>query len=337
MGSTNPKLRAAVMRDGPLLVTCTLRGGIVEREQFIRELLEARSSGETVFIACENSPHRLYEKLREEFEPKGTIFLGAVVNRICPKFVGPSDSRRIVRAHKLGEWLIQDKGVKSAVVEALARSDLVFLEANLEPFERRKRWQVNGGQLLLALLAHQGGETSLMAAAHTPSTFTQVIHFHSEVNRVLEQYPELSENLDFAMRNYVAFCEITDDVDRVVGMQREDLTPFFETFEERIAEPARLARQLNEGRTPEIFGYALGVLDQLLEEPAAYDWSNRSDPRARIMLDAATDRRAVEVYIRMLRDWKSDAEIAAAGERLEKILSGHRSRFASKNNRIGPA
>ena len=326
----HPKLRSAVTRDGPLLITCTLRDGIVSRLSFLRELLAARGGGEALFIPCENSPHPAYETLRKEFEPKGVCFLDTVVNRICPKFIETSDSRRIVRAHKIGEWLIEDDGAKGIIREMLASSEQdVLFEKNLEPFERRKRWQVNGGQLLLALLAHQGGVKSLMSAAHTPRTFTPVVHFHSEVNRVLAQYAELSENLDFAMRHSVAFCEITDDVDRMVAMRRENLSKFFATFRARIAEPARLATELGGGETPEIFDYALAVLDQLLDEPRAYDWSS-----ARAGLEPAVDQRAVEAYTGMLEGWKPADEIVARGERLEMTLSAHRSRFASKNNRI---
>lgn len=332
-----PALREAVMRDGPLLVTCTLRDGIVDRYQFVRELLLARGDGETVFIACENSPHEAYGRLRQEFEPGGVRFLDTVVNRICPKFIRISGPRRIVRAHKLGEWLIEERLDDSAVIECLTGSDFVLLEPELEPFKRRKRWQVNGGQLLLAMLAHQAGESDLLRATRTPGVLSPVDHFHAEVNRVLlARYPQLDGNLEFAMKHVKAFCEITDDVARMIAVQREDLSPFFRTFESRIAEPARLATEMAGGSTPEIFELALAVLDELLAEPRAYDWSSRADPDVPAKLDEATDRNAVKTYEQMLEGWQSSEAMEERVERLEAILSSHRNRGAPFNHRIKP-
>jgi hypothetical protein len=333
------ELREAVGRDGPLLITCTLRDGILDRYQFLREVLLARGGGETVFIACENSPHEAYERLRDEFEPGGVRFLDTVVNRICPKFIRTSGSRRIVRAHKLGEWMVGAGPGESEVVDRLTASKLVLLEQDLEPFERRKRWQVNGGQLLLGLLAHEGGKNDLMRAAkNTPAILAQVGHFHAEVNRVLrDRYPRLPDNHGFAMRHAEAFCEITDDVARMVAMRREDLSGFFSTFERRIAEPARLATELAGGSTPEIFDFALAILDQLLVDPQAYDWSSKADPDAPATLDETVDDTAVQAQAQMLAGWQTQEEIKERSKRLESILSGHRNRRAPVNHRIKPA
>lgn len=338
LAEVDPRIAGALQDGDPMLITTTLREGIVECCGLMRELLAARGADdETVFIACENSPHPKYEELREEFEPAGIQFLGTVVNRICPKFLPPSHGRRVVLAHELGEWLIETPPRPGEIAELLEQSGFVTFHAELEALEERKRWLVNGGQLYLAMLAHHAGEESLTRAANTPLR-DPMTHFHAEVNRVLEaRHPALTGNLDYALAHGEAFCEVADDVPRMVAMQRADLTPFFQTFNRRIGEPARLAVELNGGHTPEIFMHALATLDSLLEKDRAYDFSDPRDPSRPAVLSAETDARAVEAYSAALKGWVAQRTIEEGKCRLEVILRSHRSRGEPPHRRIEAA
>jgi hypothetical protein len=323
----NPDARQALDSPRPVLITSTLRGAIDGRYQFVRELLTARvdCGGETLFIACENMPHELYGRLREEFEPQGITFLSTMVNRICPTFIEGHDPRRIVRAHPLGEWVIKSPPKTTSLVELLRTSTLVDFVPDLEPYEVRKRWLVNGGQLQLAILAHSAKKRSLRAAANRPGLRDPVNHFHAEANRVLESvYPELERNLTYGIEHVIAFCEITDEVKRVLDIRRANLSPFFTNFDSRFGEPARRAAELAGGKTPEIFLDCLLTLERLLEHRRAYNWMDPIEPRRRARLSADVDAKALAAYESMLTGWLPATAIDVRVQRLDLILTAHR-------------
>ena len=336
-----PEILQATEDGRPMLITATLRAGIEKRYEFVRELLAGRSSeAETVFFACENSPHPLYTKLREEFEPAGIQFPATVVNRICPKFLEPDEGRRVVRAHECGEWLIARPSQAETIVSLLEGSKFVSFHAPEEimALEKRKRWIVNGGQLYLAILAHDADEESLVQAANTPGLRDLVNHFHNEAIRVLKaEHPELVENLDYCVKHCVAFCEVADEVPRMVAMQRADLTPFFETFRRRIGEPAALAAETSDGHVPEVFQQVAEAVDSLLEKDRAYDWSDPQNPEQPAVLSAETDARAVKAYAKMLTGWVAAEEIEEKCERLGVILRTHRNYKEPPSRRLKPA
>jgi hypothetical protein len=333
-----PDILAALREGRPMLITSTLRDGVVHRHQFMRELLSARDSeAETIFLACENSPHEIYGKLREEFGPAGVQFPATVVNRICPKFLEPDLGRRVVRGHELGEWLIE-RPRPGLITDLLEGAALVSLHDDLEALEKRKRWIVNGGQLYLAILAHHARKKSLVNAAATPGLRDLVNHFHSEAIRVLQAaHPELSENLDYCIDHCRAFCQVADDVPRIVAMQRGDLTPFFKTIQRRISEPAVLSTDIADGQVPEVFSRLVAAVDALLERRKAYDWNDSEDPERPATLDQKTDERAVEAYEAMLRGWVEAREIEERAERLAIILRSHHSDREPPNRRLRPA
>jgi mannitol-1-phosphate/altronate dehydrogenase len=335
LADANAEILAA-LRDGrPMLVTATLRNAIVERQGLIRELLGSRrASEETIFLACENSPHPLYSELRREFEPAGVQFPATVVNRICPKFLDRDDGRRVVRAHELGEWLIE-RPRPGKLAMLLESSALVSMHDDLTGLEKRKRWVVNGGQLYLAILAHEAGEESLVEAANTPGIRDFVNHFHSETIRVLRaEHPDLQDNLAYAVDHCRAFCEVADDVPRMVSLQRADLVPFFETFKRRIGEPAALAAAAD-GEPPEVFVIARAAVDALLEREEAYDWGDPVDAEQPALLSAETDERAVQAYGAMLDGWVDAEEIAERCDRLEALFRSHRSFQQPISARLG--
>lgn len=334
----DPEIHVTLDCDGPLLITSTLREAILERHALIREILAARGpEAETVFIACENSPHPRYDDLRKEFEPKGVQFPSTVVNRICPRFLDNDNGRRIVRAHELGEWMIEAPSRPGVVASLLDKSDLVSFHSRKELVarERRKRWLVNGGQLYVALLAHEGGVEDLMSAALQAEIHAPMVHFHAEANRVLKaRHPTLDGNLEYALDHGKAFCELADDVPRIVAMRRAELAPFLRSFERRIAEPARLAAEDEDGPPPEVFELALGTLDNLLEHDPAYDWSDPEDPGRPATLSVESDERAADAYAAMLTGWVPEEEIAGRRERLEIRLRSHRKQDDPVSRRI---
>jgi hypothetical protein len=333
--------REALLSPRPVLFTATLRGAIAERFQFTRELLQIRADREveTVFLACENSPAGLYERLRGEFEPRGVRFLPTMVNRICPAFIETHDPRRIVRAHPLGEWVIQGSADEGQILADLASAvDTVQLTEDLRPFELRKRWLVNGGQLQLAILAHSAKRRSLRAAANRPGLRDPVNHFHAEANRVLEaEFPELDGNLPYAISHVIAFCEITDSVKRVLDIRRADLAPFFRSFDARFGEPARRATAFADGRTPEVFLSCLAALDYLLEQRRAFNWQDADNPRHPARLSEAADDEAAEAYAAMLSGWVPENSIGPRRDRLGIVLAAQRDGRQPPARRIGLA
>lgn len=333
LAEADPEILRALKEGRPMLVTATLRDGIVGRYPFVRELLQARSGDdETIFIACENSPHENYAKLREEFEPLGVQFPATVVNRICPKFLEPDQGRRVVRGHELGEWMIE-RPRPGALSYLLGEAELVSYHDRdeLETLEKRKRWVVNGGQLYLAILAHDAGLESLVEAANTPGLRDLVNHFHSETIRALRSvHPELDDNLDYCVKHCVAFCEVADEVPRMVAMERADLTRFFTTVRRRIGEPAALAAGLAEGQTPEVFVQVLNAIDSLVGRA---DWL---DEKERPTLSAENDERAVEAYRLMLAGWISEDEIEERCKRLVLVLRSQRSQIEPPSRRVRP-
>lgn len=333
----HPDILRALTDGRPALITATLRGGIAGRYPFVRELLEARrGAAETIFLACENSPDPLYASLREEFEPAGIQFPATVVNRICPKFLDPDLGRRVVRGHELGEWLIE-RPRPGALAAALESAELVSYHDTIDGLEKRKRWVVNGGQLYLAILAHEAMEQSLVEAANTPGLRDLVNHFHSETIRVLRSaHPELPENLKYCVDHCIAFCEVADDVPRMVAMQRADLMPFFKTLRRRIGEPAALGSKMSGGQTPEVFLQLFGAVDSLLEREAAYDWGDPADPGGTCVINAEVDKRAIDEYAAMLDGCLPPDEIELRRRRLEIILRSHRSQNEPQNHRLKP-
>ena len=114
-------LRERIGGEEPLLLTVTLRDRIGERRQLIEEMLRLRPENvETIMLACENAPEPAYREIATACARPGFQMLHTVVNRMCVRLPRDSENRRVVSAHSLGEWLVEQPEEDSRILRALS-------------------------------------------------------------------------------------------------------------------------------------------------------------------------------------------------------------------------
>lgn len=317
--------RSMVGENEPLLVTCSLRDAIVDRRDLVIELLEARPEGaETVFAACENSPHEIYAEIEEVCEANGIVSLKTVVNRMCrEEEERDEDDRRVILAHPLGEWVFEQPARSLGLLEALSRLEEVEIVEEYAARKDRKIWMVNGVHLALALMARaapQGepADFDLTRAAMRPEVLVQLAQLHGPMDEALRRrHPGLTGNLAYGRDHVLAYMEHPDYVSRVLsGFKRQDLAPFIGTMEERIGTPARVCFEANCSR--EAFEPVLDVFEDLAKDPDVFvDAAEiRDNP---LLVTEAADRRAIEAYERFLTGWMP---VAAVEVRVARFAAG---------------
>jgi hypothetical protein len=156
---------------------------------------------------------------------------------------------------------------------------------------------------------------------------------HSEANRILaSRYPELEGNLQYGIDHAIAFCEIVDDVPRVLGLKRWGLAGFFDLFDERLAEPARLIFELD-GHAPDVMLFTLQTLEELLEKSGSYEWGRREDWPGPTRQEAL-DREATLAFQRMLTGWLPPEAIDVKVAWLGRLLASSRALVAARRPRL---
>jgi hypothetical protein len=319
-------LRRRIRSEEPLLITCTLRDGIVDRAEFVEGVLRQRPRVcETVLLACENAPHPAYEALAEVANETGALMLRTVVNRMCIACKNDRDGRRLVSAHPLGEWLIAAPDTEVGLLEQLATASEVKIVTDIDARHDRKLWMVNGAHQALALMARKANYPDLPLAARDPKVEARLSHLHAAMNDALEKlHPQLSkgtENLDYAVEHVQAYCEHPDSINRVLGQfKRVKLASFFRMLDERIARPARICAENGVSIAP--FLAVINVLEQLLESIDAYQ--DAEDLRTgHVVPDADQDAAAVDAYKGLLSGWIDDEQIAQRAKELAINLAQH--------------
>jgi hypothetical protein len=325
----------------PLLVTCTLRKEIANRQAFVEELLRSRpKDAETIFLACENAPDDVYEEIARNCAGAGVRVLRTVVNRMCVGLERDSGRRRMVSAHQLGEWLIERRGEIGPLLTTLATSysDGVEMVGDIEARYDRKLWMVNGAHQALALIAREGFSKSLpipssgqgllpgddlREAARNVRALTRLSHLHGAMDDALQRkHPALEDNLSYGVKHVEAYCEHPDSISRVLGaFCRRDLAPFIQTLEVRLAHPARIC--FNLGRSVRPFEFVFDIFESLVEDLNLFSdaKSIRLDP-ASITLEA--DKRALESYSRLVRGWNSKRDAEKRVLRFAEALAASR-------------
>ncbi len=336
----DPEVRARIESDEPLLLTCTLREKIAERQPLVEELLRARpANAETIFLPCENAPHSTYAQLIEVCEETGAVALRTVVNRMCTEGKTDSENRRMVSAHQLGEWLIERPSGPSPMLDQLEVAPEVKRVDDYEARQARKLWMVNGAHQALALMAWEGTERTLGAiekdgyrkrrsddlrdAARGLRVSGRLSHLHAAMDTALTHvYPDLEGNLEYGLEHVVAYSEHPDSVKRVLGaFRREDLAPFIKTMEIRLARPAEICASLGHSVAPftfvfDVFEYLALSLDAFLDVAAIRANLSQVDLRA--------DERALEAYARLVKGWMSASEAQERVRRFASALASHR-------------
>lgn len=341
------EVRGALESEEPLLLTCTLREKIAERSQLVEELIEARPPGaETVFMPCENSPDAAYEPLTLRCEERGVIPVRAVVNKMCAAGKSEWGQPRLVEAHSLGEWLIEDPLREVGLLEALAAaSEEVELVCDFEARKERKLWMVNGTHLALALIARGTGVRgidistasedegqareqegdSLRREARRRGTLVRIAQLHGPMDEALKlRHPGLEGNLDYGREHVIAYTEHPDRVSRVLsGFMREDLSPFIATLRERLGAPAKVC--FESGRSVDAFA---AVFDEFEKRAADLDaFADRIEVRRNPdLITKAADERAVDAYRKLVGEWMS---ARVAEQRVERLADALRDAYGS--------
>lgn len=337
------ELRAHLAGETPLLLTCSLRGEIVARRQLVEETLDLRpAASETIMLACENAPHAAYADIGAKRASPDFRLLRTVVNRMCIKLDRDSEGRRAVSAHPLGEWLIEDPSEASMLLRALSAVPEVEIVTDIEAREDRKLWMVNGAHQALALVARLGVAKALGvgAAAHAPSDDLRQAARNEKVidlldrlhdamdTALLDRHPQLNGSRDYGKAHVIAYSEHKDSVNRVLeSMRRSDLAPFIRTLEVRLAQPARVCRQL--GVETDAFAFVFDIFELLIEDIDAFaDADEIRDGAAGVTLK--TDAEAIEAYEALVAGWNSPEQAGSRVTRFTNALAITRAAGATK-------
>jgi hypothetical protein len=313
-----------------LLITGSLRADIVEREDFLRNLVELRpADAETVLLACENAEYDSYARLGRVLEARGGLYLRTVVNRMCLGLEADGGMRR-VSIHPLGEWLIERPAGRCQVLEQLEQqAHEVELVDDIEAREDRKLWMVNGAHQALAIYGRRGRRSTLMddrdddlrQTAVKPEVIARLSHLHSAMDYALRQkYDTLEDSLEYALRHVLAYTEHQDSVSRVLeSLRRADLAPFLRTMSRRLGDPARVCARSN--HSTDAFRHVVDELERLMKDPYAYA---EGEDVFKAEMDAERDAEAVDAYRSLLADWMSDPEVEQRARLLEDVLTEQR-------------
>jgi hypothetical protein len=310
------ELREIVKDKEPLLITCTLRKAIIERCRFVEELLEARPPGaETVFAACENTPDPTYKDLEKACKAHGAVPVRTVVNRMCrEKKERDVEGRRIILAHPLGEWLFEAPSPSLRLLDELSRVDEVELVKDYDARKDRKIWMVNGVHLVLGLRARaaqldvfEEPEEDLTETARHPDVLVQLAQLHGPMNEALKRrHPHLEGNLRYGKDHVLAYMEQPDSASRVLSnFNRQDLTPFVETMDERLGEPARICAEA--GSSVDAFLEVLDLFETVVKDPGVFVNATKTRLTPEFVAEEA-DVRAVAAYRKFLGRWADEVE-----------------------------
>lgn len=327
-----PEVRAAIDGAPDLLVTTAVTTeGLQAVAPLIMDLLEARSGREgvkTTFIAGENDPGPKYPQLVDEFERLGVDCRRTMVNRLCFE---PAELKRegarVIRADGLTEWLIEGQP-DTPVLAALAKLEHVRFVPDVEPFEVRKRWLVNGGHLALAILAREYKQPRLDHAATEPGRSAWLRQLHFVLIGVLQRrYPELEDNVDYAAKHVNAWIRHEDRAIRVLRrLKRADIGPFLRDLYRKLGEPL-MAPELIRGESWRVVEELMHSLHNVLRSFEQYEdqVEIRENPG---LLDEAVDENCTSLYHLWLTALIDEETADTRYRELHEAFADHRDRFS---------
>lgn len=316
----------------PLLITCTLKDGILDRKEFIIELVRRRpADAETVLLACENDPHEAYDEIKETLGDC-VHMPGVVVDRICswaePKRDGAD--RRVVEAHPSGEWLIEHDGRPSKVLEQLCSAALVeTVPPPIKPYKDRKLWAVNGVHVVLGVIARLAGVADLPLGKEREAEFVAMARpLITQLGQgVQHQSPYVEVSPEYAAEKVNAFCESKDTARRLIGshLVRHDLRGFMDRLSVRIGDAARAADAADADCKP--FREVMDLIESLLLQPRKFypalgPDGEPLDPQP--VPTAAIDEQVVAGYERVLDQWMPEEERRRRCAWLRRTLAAQR-------------
>jgi Mannitol dehydrogenase C-terminal domain len=253
--------------------------------------LRASSGPPMAVIACENDIGAYYPEMAKRLSSGSVEFLPCVVDRVCPK--EPLGDPLAVQSEYFGEWIVQRPrseeladlldAIAVATQASLFESGRFVVVDDVEPFELRKRWVVNGLHVALALAGFLNG----------PPRIRDVLEHESGVATLRRAEPFLmrAANSLEAFNNEINAEYIKRTFERMEGPAGDDgcgrilsrfkrtyLSEFYSNFDRKVSEACRADPDQNS----KDFVHALLdttvnlVRDEIYSKDNLQDWPDRA-------------------------------------------------------------
>jgi hypothetical protein len=163
-----------------------------------------------------------------------------VVDRVCVTIENrerDADGCRIVVAHPVKEWVIEDRAAVSPEIMAALGGAGVIVTRDLTAWEERKLWTVNGLHLLLALAARLSGVQALTDAVGDPRFAAVAARFTTALAAAhAASHPDFAVDQQYLDDRLRVFSEVPDTTDRILKARlvREDLTSLLARLDTRV-------------------------------------------------------------------------------------------------------
>jgi hypothetical protein len=321
-----PELAGSLREAEEVLVTCSVRGAISQRTEFVQALAHATSAdADRVFIACENTLTTAHREVMQWLDGRGFDTPETVIDRVCA-WATTSDGRpptpRHVVHHEIGEWIIPAPATPGRTLERLARSKLVTLVPPDEfgAFSDRKAWLVNAPHLVLALRGALLNVPDLRRLVSDAGVLRELQDVIATMAIALEKRHGMVVPASWALDRQHVIAQLPDAIDRILSsLRRKDLTQFLASFRHRVAEPALLT--IGGGSTHSVLApVGLRLCDVLCDGEHFSDWHELTGSD----LTADADEESVAMLENCLRGWMASSEIDKQVARVGRALAGHR-------------
>lgn len=312
---------------GPVLITGSLAGQAAECEHLLRGLLKRRpADAETVVLACENDADPMYAKVTSAFAD--VHYCECVVDRVVnwnyPERY--ADGRRRIVAHTIGQWVIYhpDPEASQVLTRLRAASPVIVVDDEhlLAGYRKRKRWVVNGGHLVMALIERYNGVDRLpltVQAERFDDVRARVMPVIDTAMQAIErEHPELAWEDGFVEDRMRVFRETPGSASRILQgrLVRADLRPLMKHFDLCVGEAAREVCRLGLPSHP--YEAVVDLLLDTFERRTVY-----LDQCAPKDLSAVIDGQVVQAFLQ-IADWMDAGHAYRAAVRLGRMLAIHR-------------
>ncbi len=325
----HPEARQAIEETPELLITTAITAsGIANRTDFLIQLAELRTNKSTTFIACENDPGDAYPPLESALRARGVVVRRTMVNRLCFREEIEADGTHLIHTEEQAEWIIEG-APDGAVLKALAQVPYVQFVPDIEPYEVRKRWLVNGGHLAVALLADRRYQSTLNVEVVKQERGGWIKRLHASWIPTLDaRYAELGDSITYADEQVAIWLRHEDSVLRILsGLKRADLLGFFRSVERKIGEPTRAQVQRTGTLAPEARRVFNELARTLIKIESYRDYAIFKS--GAMTLRSELDDAAVFAYRSLLREIFPPEEIDARAHALSGALHRHRAQLTT--------
>ncbi len=317
----------------PIVLTTALTiEGLEAQVPKIRAIVATREllGCETLIIPCENRVGAKFREFADEVrDSQLTVVARTVVDRVCYELT-LEGGRATVKVHPFASWVIERTGMPldRLLEQIAARSEFVHLVDDYEPHYAAKLWLLNGPHAALALAAHAVNVPRIDIALHEPEIEEEFRALQGVLSAAVSaQFAEevdAQEIRDTCERNFVAFANSDDDVDRVLSrFRRRRLVEFFDDLDEKLGVPARIVAALGGDISP--LHKVVRRIEILIQLGRYLDAVPTTDPVAGEEDLESLDAAAVEAFRRLAEGWNTPEEIDRTVASIEHSLTLDRS------------